>query len=197
MPDLDDTDLEILRLLTEDARRSYRDIGERVDLSAPAVSDRVARLKELGVVRRFTVDVDRSTLREGTPVLVTLSLDAGTVDRVRATLRDEEAVEHLFTTASGDLVFHARVPDPAVHRWLAESLDLDATVADVDVTLLANVDWSPSVGGTEFALGCAECDNTVTSEGVSARIGGERYQFCCPSCESRFRERYERFEESA
>lgn len=57
-------------------------------------------------------------------------------------------------------------------------------VADYEVTLLTGVEWTPSIGGTEFALTCAECGNTVTSEGSAARIGDDLYQFCCPSCEA-------------
>jgi DNA-binding Lrp family transcriptional regulator len=47
MRDLDETDLEILQLLLSDARRPYSDIAETVGLSAPAVSDRVSRLREI------------------------------------------------------------------------------------------------------------------------------------------------------
>ena len=41
MRGLDDTDREILRLLLENGRKPYREIASAVDLSAPAVSDRV------------------------------------------------------------------------------------------------------------------------------------------------------------
>jgi len=59
------------------------------------------------------------------------------------------------------------------------------------------VDWSPNLGGTEFALTCAQCGNTVDSEGTSTRIDGELYQFCCPSCETRFTEKYNRLQQDA
>ncbi|MEF8867891.1 MAG: Lrp/AsnC family transcriptional regulator, partial [Haloarculaceae archaeon] len=124
MRDLDETDLEILRLLLADARRPYSDIAEAVDLSPPAVSDRVARLREAGVIRRFTLDVDRSQLREGIPVLVELALDAGSeVPSVRETLLEAGPVEHVFTTAAADLVLYARVPDGDVAGWLDGTLD--------------------------------------------------------------------------
>jgi len=195
MPDLDDTDFEILRLLTEDARRSYSDIADVVDLSAPAVSDRVSRLRDLGVVQRFTVDVDHGQLRGGVPVLVTLDLDPGTVEAARQRLLGAEAVEHVFATAEAAVVFQARVPDGDVRSWLDDRLDL-STVRGYEVDLLASVDWSPSVEGSEFAVDCAECGNTVTSEGVSARIAGDRYEFCCSSCESRFAQKYDALQES-
>ena len=75
MRDLDEVDRRILRLLLEDARRPYSDIAEHVDLSPPAVSDRIDRLREMGVIERFTVEIDRSRLRNGTPVLVHVSVD--------------------------------------------------------------------------------------------------------------------------
>ncbi|MFD1644344.1 AsnC family transcriptional regulator [Haloarchaeobius litoreus] len=190
MRDLDDTDIEILRLLAADARRSFASIGDEVGLSGPAISDRVSRLEAVGVVRRFTVDVDRSQLRDGTPVLARLDLAPGASDEVAGAFRAADAVEHVFTTADGDVTVHARVPDAAVHRWLDTVVD-PSVVRDVDVELVASSEWSPSVGGVDFALSCAECGNTVTSEGTSASIGDDVYQFCCGSCEARFQERYE------
>lgn len=64
-----------------------------------------------------------------------------------------------------------------------------------EVTLLAGADWSPDLGGTEFALTCAQCRNTVDSEGTATRIDGELYQFCCPSCETRFTEKYDQLQQ--
>jgi YHS domain-containing protein len=72
-----------------------------------------------------------------------------------------------------------------------------STIGEFDVTLLAGGDWSPDLDGTEFALTCAECGNTVDSEGSAARIDGTLYQFCCPSCEARFEEKYESLRQEA
>lgn len=196
MPGLDETDLEILDSLMADARRPWSAIAEEVDLSPPAVADRVERLQDAGVIRRFTLDLDRSQLRSGVPVLVTLQPAGGAADDVRAALRGEDAVEHVFTTAEGDLVCVARVPDGDVPSWLAEGLG-EAAVADYAVTLLTDAEWTPSLGGTEFALTCAECGNTVTSEGETARLGGDLYHFCCGSCAGRFTERHERMADAA
>ncbi|WP_255153097.1 winged helix-turn-helix transcriptional regulator [Halorarius halobius] len=198
MRDLDETDLEILQLLLSNARRPYNDIADAVGLSAPAVSDRVARLQEMGIINRFTLDVDRSQLRKGIPVLLTLEVtsDGPGVPSLREILLNEGAVEHVFTTAEADLVVYARVPDNDVASWLDDTLE-DGTIADFGVTLLAGADWSPDLGGTEFALSCAQCGNTVDTEGTATRIDGELYQFCCPSCESRFEEKYEQLQQGA
>jgi DNA-binding Lrp family transcriptional regulator/YHS domain-containing protein len=196
MRDLDEIDLEIVRLLMDDARRPYSAIADVVDLSPPAVSDRVSRLREMGVIRRFTLDVDRTQFHGGTPVLVDLDVDrtAGDVAAVREALLDAGPVEHVFTTAESHLVFQARVPDSDVAAWLFDVVDGE-NVRSYDVTLLSAIEWSPDLGGTEFGLSCVQCGNTVDSEGVSTRIDGDVYQFCCPSCEARFRETYDQFKQ--
>ena len=55
---MDATDRQIVALLRENARRSFKDIGRNVGLSAPAVKRRVDRLEEDGVVRGYTAVID-------------------------------------------------------------------------------------------------------------------------------------------
>jgi DNA-binding Lrp family transcriptional regulator len=55
---MDDIDRRIVALLRENARRSFKDIGEDVNLSAPAVKRRVDRLEDDGVIRGYTAIVD-------------------------------------------------------------------------------------------------------------------------------------------
>jgi DNA-binding Lrp family transcriptional regulator len=194
MRDLDDTDREILRLLLEDARRPWADIAEHVDLSPPAVSDRVQRLRDLGVVRGFTVDLDRGRLREGIDVLVELSAAPGAAASVCDAVRRLDGVEHLFQTADGRIVFTATVPDGAVGDHLATEVDV-GEVREYEVRLLADTEWHPAVGDATLGLECAECGNRVTSEGVTSTVGGERYEFCCTSCRGKFEDRYEEMRE--
>lgn len=196
MRTLDDTDTRILAILARDARRSYSAIADEVDLSAPAVSDRIARLQEAGIIRRFTVDIDRSQLRSGVPVLVELSLRPSSLEAVRGSIQSAEVVEHVFTTAESDIVFSAHLEPTAIREEVLDLVDSDH-VRNYDVRLLSDTDWVPSVGGTEFALTCAECENTVTSEGVVTRLDGTVYHFCCPSCEARFTEAYDEIRERA
>ncbi|MEZ3143193.1 AsnC family transcriptional regulator [Halobaculum sp. MBLA0143] len=195
MRELDETDVVILRLLAADSRRSYSEIGERVDLTPPAVSDRVSRLVDAGVINRFTIDVDHATLREGTPVLVRVT-PADDPEAVREPLSSADATEHLFVTADGDVVAFARTATTAVHEWVTEVVDGDA-VADVSVDLVADTEWTASVDPAGFAFDCAECGNTVTAEGQSTVVGDELKHFCCESCAAAFRERHARLEAAA
>lgn len=194
MRDLDDTDRELLRRLLEDGRQSYSALAEAVGLSAPAVSDRIDRLQELGVIERFTVDLDRSVLQDGVRLAVTFEVEPGESGAVREALADVDGVEHVFATADSRLFVGAAVPDGDVETHLAPAFETGAIEA-VDVSPLVAADWHPALGEAALGLTCAECDNTVTSEGTTATIEGERYEFCCGSCEARFVERYDDLKE--
>ena len=62
MDRLDETDELILAELAEHARATFAEIGQRVNLSAPAVKRRVDRMIDNGVIRGFTTVVDRNAL---------------------------------------------------------------------------------------------------------------------------------------
>jgi DNA-binding Lrp family transcriptional regulator len=196
MRELDETDLEILSLLAADGRRPFNAIGDEVGLSGPAVSDRVTRLRESGIIERFTVDLNRTYLRAGVPVFVRVAGVTDAVDALRERLRDADGVEHVFVTAEGGVWFYGRVGSENVRGWVEGLLDGVRTDGHT-VTLIDDIEWTPSVEGTEFAVACVECGNTVDSEGESARIGGSVHHFCCQSCRSRFEERYRQLAEDA
>ncbi|WP_409524808.1 Lrp/AsnC family transcriptional regulator [Nitrincola sp. MINF-07-Sa-05] len=85
MQKMNEIDLKIIKLLSLDAKRSLADIGGMVDLSPSSVKERIRRLIEAGVIRRFTVDLDPVALGAQTLVFVWIALrdDA-----------DEEAFRH-------------------------------------------------------------------------------------------------------
>jgi DNA-binding Lrp family transcriptional regulator len=56
--DMDATDRRIVALLRENARRSFKDIGNAVHLTAPAVKRRVDRLERDGVILGYTAVID-------------------------------------------------------------------------------------------------------------------------------------------
>ena len=59
---IDTIDQRILDELQSEGRVSYRDLGERVGLSAPAVTERVRRLERQGVITGYTATIDPAAL---------------------------------------------------------------------------------------------------------------------------------------
>jgi len=196
MRQLDDTDLRILSLLADNARRAYSNIGDEVGLSGPAVSDRVQRLQETGILERFTIEVDREHLRSGVPVLVRVHPLGEKVDAVRHRVSEDEGVEHVFVTAEREVVFFGHAKRDDVRGWIETVLG-EHDDAAYEVTLVDEHAWTPSFEGTEFAIACAECSNTVDAQGEIARVSDQVRHFCCASCREKYENRYERLADDA
>ncbi len=62
MPITDEVDLQLLVLLQENGRVSQNDLAKSVGLSAPAVGERLRKLEERGVIRRFAAVLDPQAL---------------------------------------------------------------------------------------------------------------------------------------
>lgn len=60
--DLDEIDRKILALLETDARRPIADIARAVSLTGPGTSERIARMRDRGIIRGFRVDLDPGKL---------------------------------------------------------------------------------------------------------------------------------------
>ncbi|MFJ3922334.1 Lrp/AsnC family transcriptional regulator [Streptomyces sp. NPDC090022] len=62
---MDDIDRALVLRLQQDAGQSYAVLGAAVGLSAGAAHERVRKLRERGVIRRTTVDVDPAAVGSG------------------------------------------------------------------------------------------------------------------------------------
>jgi DNA-binding Lrp family transcriptional regulator len=110
---IDEIDQQIISSLVADARASYREIGERVGLSSPAVKRRVDRLVAEGVIRSFTVQVDPAVDGNTTEAYVELFC-RGTVapDELQRILQGVPEVVYAGTvTGSADAIVHMRARD--------------------------------------------------------------------------------------
>lgn len=72
---VDEIDERILRLLEENSRMSYVEIGRTVGLSEGAVRNRVQALVSEGVIKRFTIEKSSS---HGVRALTMIAVDPGT-----------------------------------------------------------------------------------------------------------------------
>ncbi|MFJ1895068.1 MULTISPECIES: Lrp/AsnC family transcriptional regulator [unclassified Streptomyces] len=129
---MDRLDREILGVLQEDARISYRDLGERVGLSANAAADRVRRLRRDGVIRGFTVIIDPAAdTRTGLVVFIEVTLRMDTTHEVfeQAVLTLPGITEVVHLTGGHDYLVRAVAADTAALDVLLRRLRREAGVA--------------------------------------------------------------------
>ena len=118
--EIDDLDLALLRALAADARQSQRALARQIEMSPPAVADRLARLERAGAIRGYRAEIDWEVL--GLPVVVYLAVTAGAgmeLSEIIRAIRVLPEAEHMsVVTGSLDLLVRLRVRDHAHLREL-------------------------------------------------------------------------------
>jgi len=135
---MDALDDEILRLLREDGRLSWRDLGAAVGLSANAAAERVRRLRQAGVITGFVALVDPAAGGRALQALVGITLAAGTDSDEFASraARLEPVAEVLHLTGAPDYQLRVACRDTAELDALLRTLRLRLGVADTETTIV-------------------------------------------------------------
>lgn len=143
MPEIDDIDHRVLRLLREDGRRTFSDMAGMIGLSVAAVKRRVDRLKELGVITGFSVQIDYAKLGWGIEAFTELRY-AGTtpVSEIVRTATDVAEVQAVFTIAGDpDALIHVRARDLGHLQQVIDQLRRAGNVTGTK-TLLVLGSWT-------------------------------------------------------
>ncbi len=106
---LDDLDRQILRLLTKNARLSFREIAVKLDVSTSTVSARVRRLEEAHLLRGYIPDIDPRALGLELTAIVGIRIAHGKLlDVQRSVAKDERVFAVYDTTGEWDSFILAR-----------------------------------------------------------------------------------------
>lgn len=70
----DAKDLEILRLLEQDAKLSVREIASKIHLSPTPTHERIKRLEQAGIIKEYVAVLDRKKIDKGLLVLCMVAL---------------------------------------------------------------------------------------------------------------------------
>ncbi len=93
---IDELDIKIIGILQENSRESYRDIANKLKVAEGTVYNRVNKLREDGVIRRFMVDVDFSKVGYELTVLVGIIVEGGHLPEIEKKISKDGNVSAVY-----------------------------------------------------------------------------------------------------
>ncbi len=103
--ELDDTDRKIIKELKKNSRISMTELGKKVFMTGQAAKNRLERLQDLGVVERYTVNVNCPVFGYTVHGLFTLRLEEDRVaDFYRFVHTTEFHILHCYETETGTVL---------------------------------------------------------------------------------------------
>jgi len=94
--ELDALDLEILRILMKNCRKSAREIARELGKSPTIIAKRIRKLEELGVVKSCKAVVDVKKLGFGIMALIMLNVEGAHIEEVERVLANEPNVRGVY-----------------------------------------------------------------------------------------------------
>ncbi|MBT3641441.1 MAG: Lrp/AsnC family transcriptional regulator [Euryarchaeota archaeon] len=89
---LDETDHNIIQVLCEDARTSLRKISERIGVSLGAVSNRVKKLEERGIIKGYSVLLDHEKIGWELNVVIGLRIKKGRLIEIQEKIAKDSRI---------------------------------------------------------------------------------------------------------
>jgi|TARA_B110000444_G_scaffold250422_1_gene276773 Lrp/AsnC family transcriptional regulator for asnA, asnC and gidA len=89
---LDETDHNIIQVLCEDARTSLRKISERIGVSLGAVSNRVKKLEERGIIKGYSVLLDHEKIGWELNVVIGLRIQKGRLIEIQEKIAKDNRI---------------------------------------------------------------------------------------------------------
>jgi len=131
---LDKFDNKILGLLNENARESYAEIGRKIGLSASSVRERIQRLTDNGVIKKYTIDLDQSRLGHDLEAFVLIKLFTGKLKPFIVIVNQVKGVEKSYrVTGNQNVLMKVALKD---HKQLQEFLDKIMAFGDTTTYLV-------------------------------------------------------------
>jgi len=145
---LDILDLKIVKCLTEDARSTYKKIAEEAGVSEATVKNRIDKLINEGIIKRFTIIMDYHKLGRAIKAFIGLKIQPAKLPEIVEDIQKNPDVHVLYRT-SGDVdllieVIFEQMED--LNKFLEKELALDGILGTVVTIVIGPYKRCPWTG---------------------------------------------------
>lgn len=112
--------LQIIKLLRENARMSFKELAKTFGVSDTAVRKRLRKLQTEGIIKKYTIEVDMRKLGYNIHALIGLDTKPERLFEVIEALKDMEEVSNLYSSTGDHMLM--------VECWFRDSNQLSECV---------------------------------------------------------------------
>jgi DNA-binding Lrp family transcriptional regulator len=138
---MDELDKAILQVLQSDPRMTNRDLAAAVGVAPTTALDRTRALRDRGIIRGATLDLDLSAIGRGVQALIAVRIRPPSRHNIEA-FRDwvtglPDTLGVFVTSGTEDFLIHVAVPDNgSLYEFVIDKLTQRAEIADVRTSVV-------------------------------------------------------------
>jgi Lrp/AsnC family transcriptional regulator for asnA, asnC and gidA len=149
---IDSTDRAILTALSKDARVSFVEIAESLGVVPGTIHLRVEKLRQAGILKRFTVEVDPKALGLGVECLIGLKLHEAKQSKsvIGKMKKYDEILSVYYTTGPYNLFIKVLTTDnQALYSFLSDKLQGLPEIHSTDTVMVLDVPFNRDISFSE------------------------------------------------
>ncbi len=140
LKELESIDYDILRILTEDSRKSNRKLGEELDKSPTTIGKHIEELMEGKILKNFTIEIDYEKLGYDIIALVELNISQGKMLEVENDIAKDPHVFGVYdVTGKYDALILARFKTRKGLSEMVKNINSKPYVENTNTHLILNV----------------------------------------------------------
>ena len=113
---LDSLDQKIVRLLIENARSSYSDIGDKIGISRVAVKARIQALEQKGIIEEYTTVINPQKISGAVSCYFEIETAPRNLSEVTEILHQNDTVTQIYRVTGKDKL-HVTLLQPLAKKW--------------------------------------------------------------------------------
>ena len=137
--ELDNTDKEIIKQLNQDGRKSYRQIAKELNLSVGTITNRVQKLKQIGIIKGFQIILDYEQLGYSLNTMIELQHNGNLEEIIRKEAYQDNIVTAHKTTGQYDALLITQFKDATELNTFLETLVEEDNVKRTNTQLILKV----------------------------------------------------------
>ena len=145
---LDLLDMQVIKCLTEDGRSTYRKMAEETGVSEATIKNRIDKLIETGVIKKFTVMLDYHHLGRAIKSFIGLKVLPAKIQEIVEHMKAHPDVFVLYRTSGDvDLLFEVIIEKMEdLNEFLETELALDGILGTVVTIVIGPYKRCPWTG---------------------------------------------------
>jgi DNA-binding Lrp family transcriptional regulator len=185
---LDRSDLAIIKSLSDDGRKSFRQVSRETNISSPTIEARFDRLRKLGIIKNIGPIFDFEKLDNIIQAIIYIKINPSYLNRAVLELKTIPELTNLYSTTGEYNLTCKIIASDNNHLYdliqkISSIKGIDSINYQIIVKTLKDSQDILIARQTSLKINCDYCENPIHSSSLKIlnTDSFEKY-FCCNSC---------------